>query len=1102
MPRGLSDIETDIERISQELSQASDDHPNMSLLLACLGENHMNRFQLLGELEDIQKAIAYMSIALSVMSDDNPVFPYLLSSLGSSHRERFMHLGEVGDIDKAIELTSMVVTLTPDGHKDLPGRLANLGLYFRQRFESLGSVDDLEKATEYQNRALDLVPNGHPNLPVVLGCLGSVYKLRFKRLGELDSLKKAMEFESRALALTPDGHPDLPNRLANLGRTHDARFKRLGDLDDIEKAIEYKSRALTLTPNDHPQLTYRYDNLVASHSNRFDRLGELKDLEKTIEYASLAVARTPDGDPNLPRRLISRGSSHSDRFNRLGELGDLEKAIEDHSRAVDLTPKDHRQYPDWLDTLGKSHSTRFLRLGELDDLEKALKYTSHALALTPDDHPKYSFQLASLGVAHSDRFLRLYTSDDIEKAIEYQSRALTLTPDGHPELPYRLGILGVSYLHKFEHLGGPDNLEKAIEHESRALALTPDGHHALPNMLMNLGLFHGMRFERQGVMEDLGKATEYSTRALALTPDEHPQLSWRHHGLAKYYFLHFLLRPEESSHLQDSLDSFRKAQLSPGSPRDKFRFAQEWARTASACSSLNCIEAYQTTIDLLPQCIWLGATTNQRYEDLSMAETLAEDAAVAAILASDYALALEWLEHTRCVVWTQSLMLRSPLDKLQSAHPDLGTRLQTVANQLHYAGAESRESRALSSGSLTPEQVAQQHRRLAKEYDDLISQTRTLPGFEGFLQPMKADALLKAAQNGPIVAINCHNDRCDALVILPGRDTVEHIPLPNFSGETARYNRLELEKSVRNSRLKERGANRRPVLEETLDFRTVLAVLWDDVVKPILDFLGYTTNDSKNNLPHITWCPTGTLSFLPLHAAGDYNQPRSRVFDYVISSYTPTLTALLTSTPSVVSCNTKVLAIGQPKTPGHTQLPGTVKELAFLKSHTQDKVEHTQLVDDQATTAVVLDAMEQHDWVHLACHAHQNVQDPTESGFFLHGGTLDLASINRRSFKNKGLAYLSACQTATGDKKLPDEAVHLASGMLMAGYSSVIATMWSVGDEDAPFVADRVYGQLLKDGKLGGGEAGRALHNAVAGLRELVGEENFERWVPYIHIGS
>jgi CHAT domain-containing protein len=194
--------------------------------------------------------------------------------------------------------------------------------------------------------------------------------------------------------------------------------------------------------------------------------------------------------------------------------------------------------------------------------------------------------------------------------------------------------------------------------------------------------------------------------------------------------------------------------------------------------------------------------------------------------------------------------------------------------------------------------------------------------------------------------------------------------------------------------------------------------------------------------------------------------------------------------------------VGQPNTPGHAELPGAVKELAYIKAHTQGKVEYSQLVESQATKEKVLDEMTAHDWVHFACHAHQNVQDPTMSGFFLHDDTLNLASINQRSFKNKGLAFLSACQTATGDEKLPDEAIHLASGMLMAGYTSVIGTMWAVGDEDAPFVADKLYGELMECGRIGSGEAGKALHNATAMLRDRVGEKSFGSWVPYIHIGS
>ncbi|CAE6438445.1 unnamed protein product [Rhizoctonia solani] len=541
-----------------------------------------------------------------------------------------------------------------------------------------------------------------------------------------------------------------------------------------------------------------------------------------------------------------------------------------------------------------------------------------------------------------------------------------------------------------------------------------------------------------------------------------------------------------------------------GSPRNKFTYASMWADFASGNSALNPIEAYQTTINIIPRFIWLGSTSNQRYHDLERVQNLAIRAAVAAIHASEFTLALEWLEHARCVVWNQTLMLRSPLDELHASHPSLATRLQTVANRLHHAGSESRESQA--SGSLTSEQVAQQHRQLAQEYEDRVSQVRALPGFEDFLQPIKGDRLVRAARNGPIVVINCHNDRCDALAILPGQGTIDHIPLPNFTGKKAQRIRLVMERSVRARQSRERGVERRPVIEQGNDFASefenVLQALWYDLIKPILEFLGCMNVYSAEDLPHITWCPTGALSFLPLHAAGDYDHPNSRVFDYVVSSYTPTLGALLNSTPHSLTSDSRILAIGQANTPGHSPLPGTTTELARVQLHMQEKVQYSELVNHQATTAAALDAMEQHDWVHLACHAHQNVDDPTKSGFFLHDNTLDLATINRRSFKNKGLAYLSACQTATGDERLPDEAVHLASGMLMAGYSSVIATMWSVRDADAPFVADRVYGKLLTDGKLGNGEAGRALHHAVSELREEVGEKAFDRWVPYIHIGS
>lgn len=630
----------------------------------------------------------------------------------------------------------------------------------------------------------------------------------------------------------------------------------------------------------------------------------------------------------------------------------------------------------------------------------------------------------------------------------------------------------------------------------------PPGRTESPARLSSLGQYYSDRFQRLGDLDDLKWAIEYQSRALALASYGDPDLPLQHFRLANSRLLQYDLTGELSE-LENSLSSFRWACQSPtGAPRDKFMYASRWATYASQRPFLNPVEAYQTTMDLLPQFIWLGATTNQRYEDLNITHNLARQAASVAILSSQHELALEWLEYARFVVWNQSLMLRSPMDRLHSAYPDLATHLQMVAHQLQRASFETRAFQALSPSSISLGEAAQERRRLASQYTNLIAEVRQISGLEDFLQPMTASRLTHAARMGPIVVISCDIDHCDALIILPGQSSISYLSLPDFTMDDARQIHFELDKSLGRRHLNERGARALEDSESSHEIESVLATLWNHIVKPVLDFLGYTSKLSTNSLPHITWCPTGILSFLPLHAAGDYSQPGSRVFDYAMSSYTPTLTALLASTPSALKPSSRVLAIGQTVTPGHNPLSSSLKELAYIQAHTQDKAQYSYLIDGQATTAAVLDAMEQSDWVHLACHAHQNIDDPTRSGFFLHDGTLDLASINRRSFKNKGLAFLSAGQTAQGDGKLFDEAMHLASGMLMTGYQSVIATMWSVFDSDAPFVADKVYAELMRNGTIGNGEAGKALHNAVAALREEIGENKFERWVPYVHFGS
>jgi CHAT domain-containing protein len=100
------------------------------------------------------------------------------------------------------------------------------------------------------------------------------------------------------------------------------------------------------------------------------------------------------------------------------------------------------------------------------------------------------------------------------------------------------------------------------------------------------------------------------------------------------------------------------------------------------------------------------------------------------------------------------------------------------------------------------------------------------------------------------------------------------------------------------------------------------------------------------------------------------------------------------------------------------------------------------------------------------------------------------------------LAYLSACQTATGALDLSEEAVHLTAGMLLAGYHGVVGTMWLIIDSDAPKVADVVYAELFKDPHQDPSLTAFAWQEAVKKLcNELTEKKSFLSWVPYIHVG-
>ncbi|KAF8119815.1 hypothetical protein EV363DRAFT_1195189, partial [Boletus edulis] len=110
------------------------------------------------------------------------------------------------------------------------------------------------------------------------------------------------------------------------------------------------------------------------------------------------------------------------------------------------------------------------------------------------------------------------------------------------------------------------------------------------------------------------------------------------------------------------------------------------------------------------------------------------------------------------------------------------------------------------------------------------------------------------------------------------------------------------------------------------------------------------------------------------------------------------------------------------------------------------------------TVEDVVGLMKKADWVHFTCHG---IQDAADSGLCLADQCrLKLRDIIALSRPHGGLAFLSACQTAMGDEDLSDEAIHIAAGMLFAGYGGVIGTMWSISVCQGPWALYTICGGL------------------------------------------
>ncbi|PPR05657.1 hypothetical protein CVT26_009229 [Gymnopilus dilepis] len=901
----------------------------------------------------------------------------------------------------------------------------------------------------------------------------------FRRSGDGSHLEEGIVMMERAVDITPDDHPNMIIWLSRLGMAVHSRFLRTEDLADVDKAIYLFQRAADLTPEDHIDKPKWLANTGNCFESRFTRTGDVSDLDQAILLKQAAIELTPVEDSiALATRLNNLGNSFTSKFKRTGDLTDLAEAISAKQRAVHLLPERHMEIPNVLNNLGISFQRRFYETGELVDLEEAISAYQKAVDLTPDGHAALHSRLSNLGSSLQTRYYRLKNVSDLSKAIPLLEQALQLSPDGHFERPVKLNNLGLAFRSRFEHSQNLDDVDQAILYTRMAIKLTPLHHPNMPIFLSSLGVSQQIHFDYTKLLVDSEAGIATLRQAIELSPNDDPALITRRTNLGMFFERRFNVTKEEKD-IISAIEYFQVAATdSFGLPADKFMAAEKWVELAKKYSPTQLVRAYGIAIELMSQVVGLGLTVQRRLHKLPDMSTIATSAAAAALNDGRPDLAVSWLEEARCLVWKQLNNLRSPFDDLRELDPLLYAELKRVSQLLDAAGSREELTGYVSDTVTLGDKVTMQdetlnHLKLAQTWNRLLEKVRQISGFEHFLQPAPCSSLLRnIPDSGVVVLINVHKDRSDALALINGKTTPIHIPLVEFSYDLANHLYRALRSLLQVRGCLNRGSDVDPVLrgmrlvkQGGLGIKEILKQLWLSVAKPILDALESIEHLEKETplveKKRIWWCTTGPLAFLPIHAAGIYEESeRVALPDFIVSSYIPTIASLLRSSisPSVIpKQHTGCLIISQPHTPGLTPIPATAAEAKGIEQLFQNNGLPYLWIDGGAGTLEnVTTQLDKFNCIHLSCHAVQDNNLPLNSSFHLHDGQLRLSEIIKKNM-TAGLAFLSACQTSTGDENLSEEVVHLAAGMLVAGYRGVIATMWSIQDRHCPQVSNDFY---------------------------------------------
>jgi hypothetical protein len=1020
----------EIEDARKALVSCPLDDPGRAARAAALGYHLYMRYNHTGDLSLIIEAIEVQREVLVLRPPGHPHRANMCADLSSLLCMCYAQVGDVALLDEAIELDREALALIPPDDPDRTDMCTNLGSSLRIRYKQTGDVALLDEAIGLEREAILLQPPGHPNRAHSCINLGSSLFERHQQTGNVALLNEAIDLEREALALRPPGHPDRASSCSSLGVSLHVHYKQTGDAVLLDEAINLKREALALRPPGHPDRASSCANLSTSLCLRYKQTGDVMLLDEAIDIEREALVLRPPGHPYRAAICVGHAASLHARYELTGNIALLDGAINLEREALELRPLGHPDRASSCVNLGSSLYMRYQRTFDSVVLLEAINLKREALALRPPGHPDRASIGSSLALSLGVRYQQTGDAALLDEAIELQRQTLTLRPTGHPSRANSCAELGSSLQMRYEQTGDVVMLDEAIEAYIYASGHSSDSQAWYP--LVQLCELH---LYRNSPHYSVSKALEYL------------QQSFQHEVNNMYGFISNVCY---------------NAALILGD-------FNTWAPHIPALL----VDVYVKMVDRLPLVAGFVLDTSSRLQSLKSNRRIGCDACVAAMLAGQPATAVTLLDRAHGVVWTQALHQRDP--QMEGTPKDLATELEDLLRVIS-------TSTAVDPTQLPDHVQGLRHRRNTR-IQAILREIRAMPGLARFMLGSTYETLREAARDHPIVVL-VGGIRTFA-VIMPSSANANPDILPldvvwndlQSLADTAGKADLRYRAGATERDHVEASGREIPLAESTDQERAMrdgnfgsewspLASLWRDVVKPILTHLHLTVSNAQiapaqcshalqkerdiGRRPRLHWCTAGRFAHIPVHAAGIYTgKDQECCSDYIVSSYTPTLSSLLRARKCLQPIRTadaKILLVAAKHT-ANAYLPplgkvememgdicSVVEKAGAQYATSSQRVSKT----DEATAALPAANL-----VHIACHGLQNVNEPLESAFRLSDhDVLSVSDLMKLDLKGAYLAFLSACETAKGDRVQSDQAIHLAATMLFVGFKSVVATMW------------------------------------------------------------